>query len=127
MESINKFKALTIIIVCMFVFIIAAIYSNTKDVAGTKTQQKAENISNQNDKRNVQQKQDTSVEYLESQFNILNKRVDELSEKVSSEDSGVTCKIIGVANSEGITRLSQEEALEDARDNGSEIVITCSF
>ena len=36
MESMNKFKALTVIIVCMFVFVIAAIYSNTKDVATSK-------------------------------------------------------------------------------------------
>ena len=33
MESMNKFKVLTVIIVCMFLFVIAAIYSNTKDVA----------------------------------------------------------------------------------------------
>ena len=40
MESMNKFKVLTIIVICMFIFAIAAIYSNTKDASEGKLQAK---------------------------------------------------------------------------------------
>ena len=51
MESLNKFKILTIIFICMFVFVVAAIYANTKDVTEGKVKLKnsAENSQVQSD------------------------------------------------------------------------------
>ena len=37
MDGLNKFKILTIVFLCMFVFVIAAIYTNTKEVTENKT------------------------------------------------------------------------------------------
>ena len=42
MEGLNKFKVLTIAFICMFVFVVAAIYSNTKDATMKKEKQKAQ-------------------------------------------------------------------------------------
>ena len=46
MEGLNKFKVLTIAFICMFVFVVAAIYSNTKDATMKKEKQKAEQMAN---------------------------------------------------------------------------------
>ena len=43
MENINKFKVFTIVIICTFVFVIAAIYTNTKDVTEDKAGVQNEN------------------------------------------------------------------------------------
>lgn len=126
MESMNKFKILTVVIVCMFLFVIAAIYSNTKDVATSKTQPD-KTLSTDYKQKTESVKNDASVEYLEQQVEFLNKRIDELSEKTSAVSDGMSCKIIGVSTPDGIERLSQDAAIDEARNSGSELVITCSF
>ena len=126
MESMNKFKALTVIIVCMFVFVIAAIYSNTKDVATTKSLPTNKALSTDYKQKSSVGNDNVSTTYLEQQFNFLNKRVDELSDKVSNSES-LNCKVIGVYTPNGIERLSQDVAIGEARDSGYDLVITCSF
>jgi hypothetical protein len=126
MESMNKFKALTVIIVCMFVFVIAAIYSNTKDVATSKALPTSKPLSTDYKQRAGVDNGNVSTVYLEQQFNFLNKRVDELSDKVSNSES-LKCKVIGVYTPDGIEKLSQNSAIEEARDYGYDLVITCSF
>ena len=126
MESMNKFKVLTVIIVCMFLFVIAAIYSNTKDVATSKTLPD-KTLSTDYKQKTESVKNDASVEYLEQQVEFLNKRIDELVEKTSAVSDGMSCKIIGVSTPDGIERLSQDAAIDEARNSGSELVITCSF
>ena len=127
MESMNKFKVLTVVIICMFLFVVAAIYSNTKDVAGNHMQ-KVEKAGSY-DKKQITNSAKTSesVESLQSQVEFLNKRVDELSQKVRSNSSGMSCKVVGVHTSEGILRLSQTAAIEEAQDTGADLVITCSL
>ena len=51
MDGLNKFKILTIVFLCMFVFVIAAIYTNTKEVTENKTNanQKIKVEQNKND------------------------------------------------------------------------------
>ena len=53
--------------------------------------------------------------------------MDELSQKVRSNSSGMSCKVVGVHTSEGILRLSQTAAIEEAQDTGADLVITCSL
>ena len=91
MDSMNKFKVLTIIIICMFLFIIAAIYSNTKDAAVGKTQTKVQ--STESNKRNYVEQNTNDSQQLQSQIEMLNKRIDEMS---SNSSSDLICKIIGV-------------------------------
>ena len=126
MESMNKFKALTVIIVCMFVFVIAAIYSNTKDVATTKSLPTNKALSTDYKQKSSVGNDNVSTTYLEQQFNFLNKRVDELSDKVSNSES-LNCKVVGVYTPDGIERLSQDSAIEEAKNSGYDLVITCSF
>ena len=127
MESMNKFKVLTVLIVCMFLFVIAAIYSNTKDAATSKTLPTQKTLSTDNNQKAESARSDSSVEYLETQLEILNKWVDELSQRGSSSSEDVNCKIIGVSTSDGILRLSQVAAIEEAKTNDYEIVVSCSF
>lgn len=127
MESMNKFKVLTVLIVCMFLFVIAAIYSNTKDAATSKTLPTQKTLSTDNNQKAESVRNDSSVEYLETQLEILNKRVDELSQRGSSSSEGANCKVIGVSTPDGILRLSQVAAIEEAKTNDYEIVVSCSF
>lgn len=133
MESLNKFKILTIIFLCMFVFAVAAIYSNTKDVSEGKMKLKAEEQKDQlqdemvSDMNNVSQNSD-KVTDLETQLNYLNQRVDELSERINDQSSaGLNCKIVGAMTDNGVEQLTEETAVQEAKINNRELVITCSF
>ena len=76
MEGLNKFKVLTIAFICMFVFVVAAIYSNTKDATMKKEKQKAEQTANrEGDNISVDNAQ---LEELYIKVNELNKSVEEL-------------------------------------------------
>ena len=123
MESMNKFKVLTVVIVCMFLFVIAAIYSNTKDVSNSKAKKSSELSTDYKQKTEVVQS-NKNTEDLQRQIDFVNQRLDELSGK-SDVSYGLNCKIIGVKTPEGIVKLSPDEAVEEARSVGSELVITC--
>ena len=121
MESMNKFKVLTIIGVCMFVFMVAAIYSNTKDATINNSKPQA---STANKVKAPVVRDTANVQELQNQIEMLTRRIDELQNNSAGE---LTCKIVGVSTSEGIYKLTQEEAIEEAKNSGSEIVINCSF
>lgn len=136
MESLNKFKILTIIFICMFVFVVAAIYANTKDVTEGKVKLKnsAENSQVQSDVDNEMAngtENSEVVSNLEMQIDTLNKRVDELNEKLNNSGSassiGLNCRIIGAMTDNGIEQLTEEAAVQEAKINNREMVITCSF
>ena len=71
---------------------------------------------------------DDKLGFIDEQefFNFLNKRVDELSDKISNSES-LNCKVVGVYTPDGIERLSQDSAIEEAKNYGYDLVITCSF
>lgn len=141
MESLNKFKILTIIFLCMFVFIVAAIYTNTKDVSTGKMKLKNEaenaqvqediNAENQNNIQNTNE-----LTNMAMQIDNLNKRVDELTLKLNNTDpnavssgssTGLNCRIIGALTPEGIEQLTAEAAVQEAKVNNRELAIACSF
>ena len=137
MESMNKFKVLTIVVICLFVFAIGAIYSNTKDVtAGKAKQQETETTDNQNSENNsysesandntAESTQD--IQTLSAEIENINQRIDELSQKVNTDNSSsLNCKIIGSMGDNGIEQLSEDAVLQEAKVNNRDIVITCSF
>lgn len=136
MESLNKFKILTIIFICMFVFVVAAIYANTKDVTEGKVKLKnsAENSQVQGDVNNEMAngtENSEVVNNLEMQIETLNRRVDELNEKLNNSgnasSTGLNCRIIGAMTDNGIEQLTEEAAVQEAKINNREMVITCSF
>ncbi|CDE97844.1 unknown [Clostridium sp. CAG:813] len=123
MEGLNKFKVLTIAFICMFVFVVAAIYSNTKDATMKKEKQKAEQMANrEGDNISVDNAQ---LEELYIKVNELNKSVEELN--LQKSGNNVNCEIRGIMGDNGLEELTIDAALQEARDNGRELVMGCHF
>lgn len=123
MEGLNKFKVLTIAFICMFVFVVAAIYSNTKDATMKKEKQKAEQMANrEGDNLSVDNAQ---LEELYIKVNELNKSVEELN--LQKSGNNVNCEIRGIMGDNGLEELTIDAALQEARDNGRELVMGCHF
>lgn len=123
MEGLNKFKVLTIAFICMFVFVVAAIYTNTKDATVKKEKQKAEQMANrEGDNISVDNAQ---LEELYIKVNELNKSVEELN--LQKSGNNVNCEIRGVMGDNGLEELTIDAALQEARDNGRELVMGCHF
>lgn len=123
MEGLNKFKVLTIAFICMFVFVVAAIYTNTKDATVKKEKQKAEQMANrEGDNISVDNAQ---LEELYVKVNELNKRFEDLD--LQKSGNNVNCEIRGIMGDNGLEELTIDAALQEARDNGRELVMGCHF
>lgn len=132
MESMNKFKVLTIIVICMFIFAIAAIYSNTKDASEGKLQakQQAQNEQVQDEIKTNENTDETNNSDTATQIDVLNRRIDELNDKIGNSDNNGTpldCKIYGSMTSSSIEPLSPDAAVQEAKVNNNDLVITCSM
>lgn len=130
MEGLNKFKVLTIVFLCMFVFVIAAIYTNTKEVTDNKTQSKEhaqnEQINNEvSSGQNYISQDNEQLQELALRVDNLNRRLDEMNS--SSSGTRLNCSVQGVLNGDSIEQLTQEAAMQEAKVNGKEIVMLCSF
>ncbi len=131
MEGLNKFKVLTITIVLLFVFVVTEKNSNTKDASQWKTKNSA-NIEKSNPKNNIQSERNNfsdnsgDISELQTSLGNLNARVDELSNRLEETHNG-TCKIYGILRDNEVEKLSSEAAIQEARDNDRELVMTCSF
>ncbi len=130
MENINKFKVFTIIIICTFVFAVAAIYTNTKDVTSDKVSEQQEYTQTEETNRYNRTSND-----IETEIRNINQRLDELSSRVnntrsqsSRSDAGnLKCKIAGTLSNRGMEEMSPNAAVNDARVNGNDLVVLCSF
>lgn len=123
MEGLNKFKVLTIAFICMFVFVVAAIYTNTKDATVKKEKQKAEQMANrEGDNISVDNAQ---LEELYVKVNELNKRFEDID--LQKAGNSVNCQVRGVMGDNGLEELTIDAALQEARDNGKDLVMTCHF
>ena len=131
MQEISKFQVITVVFLFMFVFIVGAIYSNTKDVA--------ENKANTNKEINmIEKRSDTNLENsipvqyspesLERRINDLEQRFNQLS-KVGNDAnlSELNCKIYGVVDGNREVQLTPSESIRQARDFGKEMVVLCSY
>ncbi len=132
MESMNKFKVLTIIVICMFIFAIAAIYSNTKDASEGKMQakQQAQDEQVQDEIKTNENTDEANNSDTATQIDVLNRRIDELNDKIGNSDNNGTplnCKIYGSMTSSGIEQLSPDAAVQEAKVNNNDLVITCSM
>lgn len=131
MESMNKFKVLTVFIICMFFFVIAAIYSNTKDASVAKSKNKTKAAT---EKIVKDSNQAVSAELTEDMIEVLDKveilsgRMDDLSSKVDEQRSKqLNCRVYGVMTSNGPEELSTEAAIHELQANDNELVLTCSL
>lgn len=138
MESMNKFKVLTIIVICMFLFAVAAIYSNTKDASQgkleTKNQVTKEHMENNTKAQQAANTQNNvNSDNLLTEIEMLNRRIDELGERVTQQanssngGAALNCRIYGIMTSNGIEQLTPETAVQEAKANNNDIVITCSL
>ncbi|MBR1425392.1 hypothetical protein IJ579_07515 [bacterium] len=128
MQELSKFKVITVVFLCLFVFVIGVIYTNTKEMAESNTGEKINNarekITNEfhSERENVKTNQ-ANIEDLNSRLNDLRQQVHELK----SSGTGMNCKIRGVMGSNGLEDISGEAAFEEARYNGKDLVLTCKF
>ena len=132
MENVNKFKVFTIAIICTFLFAIAAIYTNTKDVTEEKAGEKTESQFYQ-EKEETRYETD-SINSTNAAIESLSRKVDELSEKVyntNKTDNGnsteLKCRIAGTLSSRGMEEMSSSAAINDAKVNNNDLVVLCSF
>lgn len=131
MESINKFKMWTVIFLCMFVFVIAAIYTNTKDVSEHKNQQvqklREEKFSDQVTNENSGSSSDSAqLQELTLRVNEISQRLNEMSTTATGRK--MNCSVQGVLDeNSNIEQLTQDAALQEAENSGKELVLTCSF
>ncbi len=127
MESMNKFKVLTIVVICLFVFVIAAIYTNTKEASIKKEKQ--------NSAKQETVAETKTVEYADEEFagvvknlDTLNRKVDELTDRINNSEASenvAKCKILGTLTDDGVQETSPNDAIQDAKDNSVPLVVTC--
>jgi peptidoglycan hydrolase CwlO-like protein len=127
MESMNKFKVLTICIIAMFVFVVAAIYSNTKDASLDKTTANTENTDTiYDDSENNVGKTDVAT-----QIKMINGRIDELNARldrtIDSQSNNLKCKVMGIMTKDGLVEISSDEIVQEAKANGNDIIVSCSL
>ncbi|MGN0031648.1 MAG: hypothetical protein ACI37Q_06820 [Candidatus Gastranaerophilaceae bacterium] len=133
MESMNKFKVLTVIVICFFVFAVAAIYSNTKDETKGKLQDKnqetLEDVRENMDNRDNEISEDTqSVSDLKTEIDVINKRLDNINKKLEdAESNSLNCRVVGVIDNDDIRQMSVDDAIQEAKDYDKDIVIKCSL
>lgn len=116
----------------MFVFIIAAIYSNTRDASETKLQSKqqaqTEHVNfEEREEREAISQDNYQLEDLSMKVESLSRRLDEMNNNSNNGGTRMNCSVQGVLNGENIEQLSQDAAIQEARDNGKELVMICSF
>lgn len=138
MYGINKFKVLTIAILGLFIFIIGAIYTNTKEVTENKVNENQvdNNSPEYNNQEHNNQEHNNKMEdnytstpemsRLSIKINELSRKVDALGEQ-NANGSRLYCNVQGIMEGNNIQSLSQEAAIQEARNNGRNLVLTCSF
>ena len=148
MQEFSKYKVITFGLVLMFVFVIAAIYANTKDIALQKSKTMPDSSTQQvnNTSTDTQSSMETELSdntpavVTENNNNndlgnkILNltERIDNIERTVfapknDNADSGVRCSVKGIINDGHFVPMSDSDALRESRENNKEVLITCTF
>ena len=148
MQEYSKYRMITAGIILMFVFAIAAIYTNTKDAALKTMQNKNNNelgqsfsINKDINKEVVNNSVDDKTQNINTnadnetnnQILQITERLDTLERKVFSpqsnndDDKSVRCEVRGIISDGHIVPISPSEAVNESRTNGKEVLITCIF
>ena len=128
MREFSKFQVFTVFFLLMFVFVVGAIYTNTKEVAENKInetnslrKQDFQNVINE--KTNIYNQEKEVVSNLSMRVNDLESRI----QKVSESNFNLKCKIQGINNYGNLIQMSEDEAIQQAKYNGAELVMTCNY
>ncbi len=148
MQEFSKYRVITAGFILMFIFIVAAIYTNTKDIANKKlksgdivqeqvqqpvteqeiqtTEFNRKDFATQSSNNSINNNEETNNKILQ-----ITERLDELERKVFSpandNDKSVRCMVQGIIDDGHIVPLSSQEAVKESRANGKEVLITCVF
>ena len=131
MFELNKFKIVTLVFILMFIFVIAAMYSNTRDIVKDKGIQ--QNSYPQQRTYYPEQRSAKKNDVNASMINNLSERLSALEGDVSMltrDDAGkdkLNCTIQGFMSGDILVPVSEEESLKEAKENGKELVMLCSF
>lgn len=133
MPEFSKFRLITVAIILMFIFVVAAIYTNTKDAANNIKNQEQEIKINE-----IPQQEEEAVQEIsetEKQLQNLMERIDYLEKKVAqppepqqtAQTQGVRCDIKGIIVNNRIVPLSAQDAVNESKNNGNDVLIVCNF
>lgn len=135
MNGLNKFQALTIVFICMFVFVIAAFYTNTKEEVSKKTNLNNEKmVQNQNNNQNNNQNTtayDSANEDRQRLYQLIDD-VQDLSGKVdefivNEGRDKVVCTMEGFFNDGNVEQIPSDTSIQEIKDNGKQLILFCSF
>jgi len=146
MQEFSKYKVITFGLVLMFVFVIAAIYANTKDIALQKSktmqdssQQQINSTSTDTQAQIETELSDNTPAVVTENNNDLGNKILNLTERIDNiertvfapkndnADSGVRCSVKGIINDGHFMPMSDSDALRESRENNKEVLITCIF
>ncbi len=146
MQEFSKYKVITFGLVLMFVFVIAAIYTNTKDIASQKSktmqdssQQQINSTSTDAQAQIETELSDNTPAVVTENNNDLGNKILNLTERIDNiertvfapkndnADSGVRCSVKGIINDGHFMPMSDSDALRESRENNKEVLITCIF
>lgn len=132
MYKLSKFKIFTVVFIALFIFAVAAMYTNTKDASEHMDKDSNQIRSTRYEKEMrsdnvVMQDYSEDISELNQKVNALAMRVQEVVGTTRGSSSSMKCQIEGIIGDRGYESLSPEAALEEAKENGKDIVLTCSF
>lgn len=141
MQEFSKYRVITAGIILMFIFVVAAIYTNTKDAAEMKIQQSQALNSEQTvstdlttDTQDVAQNSNefSNSDDINNKILSLKDRIDSLEQTVFSpknneDSSAVRCAVKGIIEDEHFVPMSDQDAIKESKENNKEVVITCIF
>lgn len=116
----------------MFIFVVGAIYSNTKDVTKNKAGTETQNVQDAQSNGDIVDKGTSSSNSGYIDIEELSAKVDDLNRKMEDGYVGnsdtIKCKLEGLLSSDGgVEQTSQDNAIREAQDNNREIVLSCRF
>lgn len=128
MRELNKFQITTVIFLLMFVFVVGAIYTNTKDAVKQKNGQYATNSQEATDNYQYEQtRSNLKFSDVDARINKLDEQINEIKNNNEQKSANFKCRIYGITGIDGFIQTTIDEALTEARDNGREIVFTCTY
>ena len=142
MQEFSKYKMITAGIILMFIFAVAAIYSNTKEAAEKKLNEKPAIEQSQGeieqgttintmtgDFATQNTNNDNNNEETNNQILGITERLDKLERIVftpeNNENLGMRCNIKGIVDDGHFVPMSSDDAVKESRNNGKEVLITC--
>lgn len=139
MDGLNKFKIITIGFICIFILLVSAMYTTTKNVAQKQEveQEQQEQLRQQaiaNRQARMEREQsinrNSNQDNMSNEFYTLKNQVEYMSrdiENLKANESQMRCRVQGIYNNGTIEETSTDYALREARNRGEDIVLICNF